>query len=111
MSGLMDLAALVCLLFGSVLCLLGAIGLLRFPDLLSRLHAATKPQVLGTILVLVAVALSLRSSLVIGMLVLTWLFQMGTAPVTSHMISRAAVRTGQIPEEELRQGQLPPEHD
>ena len=45
----LDVAGAVCLLLGSFLCLAGAIGLLRFPDTLSRLHAATKPQTLGLI--------------------------------------------------------------
>ncbi|MEK8226242.1 monovalent cation/H+ antiporter complex subunit F [Oerskovia sp. M15] len=39
----------------------GGVGVVRFPDLLARMHAATKPQVLGLILVLIALALRLRS--------------------------------------------------
>lgn len=96
LTTLLDVAALACLLFGAVLCLLAAIGLLRFPDLLSRMHAATKPQVLGILLILLAVGLSLRSWPVVGTLVLVGVFQMLTAPISSHMISRSAVRTGQI---------------
>lgn len=95
-STIFDVAALICLLAGSLLCLLAAIGLLRFPDLMSRMHAATKPQVLGILLILLAVGLSVRSVPVIGTLVLVGVFQMLTAPISSHMISRSAVRTGQI---------------
>lgn len=91
-----DLVAMICLVLGALLCLLAAIGLLRFPDVLSRMHAAAKPQVLGVLLVLLAVALSLRSLPVLGSLFLVGTFQLMTAPVASQMMSRAAVRTGQV---------------
>lgn len=93
---ILDLIALICLLLGGVLCVAAAIGLLRFPDLLSRMHAATKPQVLGVLLVLAAVALTLRSIPVLTMVVLVAAFQLITAPVASQMLSRAAVRTMQV---------------
>lgn len=93
---ILDLIALICLLLGAVLCVAASIGLLRFPDLLSRMHAATKPQVLGVLLVLLAVALTLRSVSVLTMVVLVAAFQLLTAPVASQMMSRAAVRTAQV---------------
>ncbi|OYO18161.1 sodium:proton antiporter [Enemella dayhoffiae] len=96
MAAVLDLCALVMLLLGAVLCVLAAIGLLRFPDLLSRMHAATKPQVLGVLLVLGGVALSLRSLPATGLLLLVATFQLLTAPVASQMMSRAALRTGQV---------------
>ena len=91
-----DLVGLLCLIAGAALCLLAAIGLLRFPDLLSRMHAATKPQVLGVLLVLIGVAVSLRSLPALGMIVLVGVFQLITAPVASQMMARAATRTGQV---------------
>lgn len=93
---ILDLIALICVLLGAVLCVAASIGLLRFPDLLSRMHAATKPQVLGVLLVLLAVALSLRSVPVLTMVILVAVFQLLTAPVASQMLSRAAVRTAQV---------------
>ncbi|NNG18302.1 monovalent cation/H(+) antiporter subunit G [Naumannella sp. ID2617S] len=96
LAAVLDLCALVMLLLGAVLCVLAAIGLLRFPDLLSRMHAATKPQVLGVLLVLGGVALSLRSLPATGLLLLVATFQLLTAPVASQMMSRAALRTGQV---------------
>ena len=53
-------APLVLILIGALLCLTAAIGLLRFRDVPTRLHAATKPQVLGLLLICLAIALSLR---------------------------------------------------
>lgn len=91
-----DVVAMVLLLLGSLLSLTAAIGLLRFPDVLSRLHAATKPQVLGVLLIVVGVGLRLRSELDIGMLLLAGTLQMLTLPVAAHMIGRAVYRTGQV---------------
>ncbi|WP_051215151.1 monovalent cation/H(+) antiporter subunit G [Granulicoccus phenolivorans] len=98
---ILDWAGAVLLLAGAVLCLLAAIGLNRFPDLLSRMHATTKPQVLGIILVMFAIAITLRSLSVLATTLLVILFQMLTAPVASHMIARAAVLAGQV---DLSQG-------
>lgn len=95
-GAVLDLIALICILIGAMLCVVAAIGLLRFPDILSRQHAATKPQVLGVLLVLLAVALTLRSVAVVTMVALVAVFQLLTAPVSSQMMSRAAVRTSQV---------------
>jgi len=95
-SVLADVAAAVCFLLGSLLSLVAGIGLARFPDLLSRMHAATKPQVLGLILMMAGLALHLRTAAVLGTLVLVVLFQMITAPVAAHMVGRAGYRTGKI---------------
>ena len=54
-----DLTSLILILIGALLCLTAAIGLLRFRDVPTRLHAATKPQVLGLILICIAIALAL----------------------------------------------------
>ena len=60
----------VLVLAGSTLALTAAIGVVRFPDTLSRMHAATKPQVLGLLLVLVGAAIRLRGHADVGMLIL-----------------------------------------
>lgn len=93
-----DGVALVVLALGALLCLCASIGLARFPDLLSRMHAATKPQTLGVLLVLLGIGIGRHSPLDIGMLVLVALFQMSTAPISSHLLSRAAVRHGEAPD-------------
>ncbi|MDE9364262.1 monovalent cation/H(+) antiporter subunit G [Luteipulveratus sp. YIM 133132] len=97
-----DGVGLVCLLAGALLCLSASIGLLRFPDLLTRMHAGTKPQVLGVLLVLIGVGLRLRSGLDVGMLVLIGAFQLLTIPVSGHMIGRAAYRTGAVEPVQVR---------
>lgn len=91
-----DVAGLIFLLMGALLCLVAGIGLLRFPDLLTRMHAGTKPQVLGVLLVLVGVGLRTRSGLDLGMLALIGVFQLLTIPAGAHMVGRAGFRTGQV---------------
>ncbi len=80
MTTVLDVLAAVCLLAGSALVFAAGLGLLRFPDLLARSHAATKPQVLGLLLICVAIALSLRSWPVVAFLVPIVLMQLATAP-------------------------------
>lgn len=74
-----DVVAMACMLSGASLCLLAGIGLVRLPDVLTRMHAATKPQVLGLLLVLVGAGLRLRSVIDVGTLVLVGVFQLLTS--------------------------------
>ena len=96
-----DVVALVCLVVGSFMSLAAAVGLVRFPDLLSRMHAGTKPQVFGLLLLLTAVALESGEPRTIPLLVLAWIFQLLTVPVSAHMVGRAAYRSKHLHEENL----------
>ncbi len=80
------------ILVGALLAMTAAIGIVRFPDTLSRMHAATKPQVVGMILVLIGAVIELRGNVDIWMLVLVGLFTLLTAPVIAHMVGRVAYR-------------------
>lgn len=91
-----DVVAAVCLVLGALLTLVAAIGILRFPDVLTRMHSATKPQVLGLLVVLVGLGLRLRDPRTIGLLALVALFQLVTSPIASHMVGRASFRAGQV---------------
>jgi len=91
-----DVLAAICLLCGSFFALVAAIGVVRLPDLLSRMHAATKPQVIGLLLVVLGLALSLRDPGSLGILGLVVLMQMGTSVVAGHMVGRASFRAGQV---------------
>ena len=91
-----DVASAICLLGGAFLAFAAGVGVLRFPDLLARMHAGTKPQVLGLILVLIGLALRLRSGGAVWALVLVAIFSMLTAPVAAHMVGRAGYRTGKV---------------
>ena len=95
-TGFLDVVGAVLLLLGSLLSLVAAIGVLRFPDLLTRMHSATKPQVLGLVLVAAGLALELRDPAATAVLVLVVVAQMATAPVAGHMVGRASYRAGQV---------------
>lgn len=91
---ILDALGALALFLGALLCLAGAVGLVRFPDTLSRLHAVTKPQTLGLILVLCGLALTLRTWAAITTLVLAGAAQFLTSPVSAHLVGRAAYRSG-----------------
>ncbi|UFU06176.1 monovalent cation/H(+) antiporter subunit G [Ruania halotolerans] len=86
----------VCMISGAALTLVAAIGIARFPDLLARMHAATKPQVLGLMLMMAGLAVGLGSSQITWKVTLVVIFQLITAPVAAHMVGRAGYRTGKI---------------
>ncbi|KJL48233.1 Na(+)/H(+) antiporter subunit G [Microbacterium hydrocarbonoxydans] len=99
-DAVIDAAVLVLILVGALLCLSAAIGLLRFRDVPSRLHAATKPQVLGLLLICLAIALSQRSvgGILLGLVLVApiVLMQFATAPLSAHMVGRQAYRNDSI---------------
>ena len=97
----LDLTVLILIILGALLCLTAAIGILRFRDVPTRLHAATKPQVLGLILICLAIALSLRSWPTVAFLAPIVLMQLATAPLSAHMVARQAYRNGTLQERSL----------
>ena len=101
-----DAVSAVFMVTGALMSLAAAIGLMRFPDLMSRMHAATKPQVLGLFLLLAALGLQMRSWWVWPVLVVAWLFQLLTVPVSAHMVGRAGYRTKHLHPELLSVDEL-----
>src|SRR5699024_9489552 len=92
--------AMLFLLAGALLTFGAGIGMVRFPDLLSRMHAASNPQVLGLIFVLIGLGLELLSvetnAFSVGSLILVALFQIVTTPVAGHIEARGGYRTDLI---------------
>ncbi|MCQ9369285.1 monovalent cation/H(+) antiporter subunit G [Brevibacterium sp. 50QC2O2] len=86
----------VCVLGCAVLSLAAAVGLVRFPDLLSRMHASSKPQVLGLFLILVAIVVAHPNWQTLTTAALVMGIQMLTSPLAVHMIGRAGYRTKQL---------------
>lgn len=93
-DAILDIAASVLLLLGALLSVAAGVGLLRFPDALSRLHAGTKPQILGLAFVVIAIALASREWAVLLGLIPVIVFQVLSQPVAALMVGRAAYRTG-----------------
>jgi multicomponent Na+:H+ antiporter subunit G len=91
-----DVVSGALVLGGSALALTAAIGVVRFPDTLSRMHAATKPQVLGLLLVLIGAAIRLHGNSDVGMIILTGMFTLITAPVVAQRVGQLAYREQNI---------------
>lgn len=103
---IIDVLASIALILGCSLALVAGIGLLRFPDVLTRMHGATKPQTLGMVLVLIAIGLRADDRSAIAILALVGLFALMTAPVSAHMLGRAAFRTGRVDRSALSRDDL-----
>jgi multicomponent Na+:H+ antiporter subunit G len=88
----LDIVSGVLVLGGSALALTAAVGVVRFPDTLSRMQAATKPQALGLLLVLIGAGIRLRGHVDVGMVVLTGVFTVITAPVVANRVGQLAYR-------------------
>ncbi len=84
----------ILLTVGAILMLLAGIGILRMPDVLLRISATTKAATLGVIFIMIAVALHFGNLGVTSRAVGVIIFITLTAPISAHMISRAAYITG-----------------
>ena len=89
-----EVMAAVFILLGSLFCLIAAVGMVRLPDTLIRMHAATKAGTLGAGLVLASVAVWHGEMGIVLKAFLALIFVFLTAPVAAHLIGRAAYRSG-----------------
>ncbi|WP_077621428.1 monovalent cation/H(+) antiporter subunit G [Sediminibacillus massiliensis] len=91
-----DIIISICLLVGTFFIFSTSVGILRFPDVYTRLHAATKAATLGITGIMIGAFLFLyvEHGIISGKLVLGAVFAMMTVPVSGHMIGRAAHRSG-----------------
>ena len=84
----------IIMVLGSLFCLLAGVGMLRLPDTLTRMHAATKAGTLGAGLILIAEAVFYRDTGITLRALATIVFLLLTAPVAAHLIGRAAYHSG-----------------
>ena len=88
----MNIVCIILLSLGVLFLLLGAIGILRFPDCYTRMHAAGKCDTLGSLLIVSGLAfyhgVSLESAKILFIAVFIFL----TSPTATHAIARAAMR-------------------
>ncbi|MCV7748326.1 monovalent cation/H(+) antiporter subunit G [Micrococcus luteus] len=103
---LLDWLAAFLLVSGAFFSLVAGVGLFVLPDLLARMHAAAKPQVLGLLLMLAGLAIEWRSWVWLPVLLLAWVTQMVTAPVASHLVGRTGYRTKHARRELLHRDEL-----
>jgi multicomponent Na+:H+ antiporter subunit G len=84
-------------LIGAALILLSAIGVVRFSDVLARLHALAKASTLGVLLILAGVAVNLHDLNDVTSVVLAAVLHLLASPPASNMVSRAAYLTEGLP--------------
>ncbi|MBL8225690.1 MAG: monovalent cation/H(+) antiporter subunit G [Chromatiales bacterium] len=92
MSALLDGFSVVAVIAGAFFYLAGTVGLLRFPDAYTRLHALTKADNLGLALVVAGLLPQMDGLLAAGKLVLVWLLVLLSSAVVSQLIARSARR-------------------
>lgn len=103
MALLLDALSLVLLLGGVFLGISGALGVIRFPDFFTRLHAAGVTDTLSAGLILSALMLQAGPTLISVKLLFVLLLLWYTSPVASHAVALAAVHSGLRPYLETRE--------
>ena len=87
-----DILSSILILAGVFFYLAGSIGLLRLPDLYSRLHALTKADNLGLGLLVAGLALHSQDLFTMLKLLLIWLAVLAASATSAHLIARQARR-------------------
>ncbi|WP_438749508.1 monovalent cation/H(+) antiporter subunit G [Pararhizobium sp. O133] len=82
------------LVIGSVFSLLAALGLLRFPDLYTRMHAASKAGTIGSSLLLLAAGVHALDVTILMRALAGFVFIVLTAPISAHLLAKATHQAG-----------------
>lgn len=77
---------------GTIFCLSATIGVIRFPDVYTRLHAGTKCLTAGALLILLGVGILEGSWPMTGRVLLIAVFFLATNPIAGHAVARASYR-------------------
>jgi multicomponent Na+:H+ antiporter subunit G len=97
MGWLVDGASWVLIVAGSAFLIVGALGLLRMPDLFTRMHAASVSDTAGAGLLLVGMVLQAGFSLVALKLLFILVLFLFLGPVVTHALAQAALHEGMKP--------------
>ncbi|MFS1439124.1 monovalent cation/H(+) antiporter subunit G [Shewanella sp. 10N.286.48.A6] len=100
MNLLLEISSGLCLLIGSFLCFSGGIGIIRFPDFYTRMHAASVTDTLGASSILIGLMLQSPNGLVLIKLVLILVFTLFINPSASHALAKAALHNGLLPQKD-----------
>ena len=94
---MIDVVASLAVVAGAALAALGGLGLLRFPDAFTRMHAASVSETLGLGLLVLGMVLQAGFTLVAVKLLIIFFMLMIVAPVSTHALARAALHAGRLP--------------
>ncbi len=84
-------------LFGAFFFLAGTLGLLRFPDVYTRLHALTKTDNVGLGLIVVGLVIESQSVAEAAKLIIIWLLVLASSSISAQLIGRYALVNGTTP--------------
>jgi multicomponent Na+:H+ antiporter subunit G len=104
---IVDLVSWGCILAGALLGVVGGVGIHRFPDFYTRLHAVGITDTLCAALFLLGLSLQAGLSLASFKLLLIFVFLFFTSPTASHALANAAQHGGLKPQQDDRQGKAP----
>ncbi len=91
---MIDILAGILLIIGSFFALTASIGIIRLPDVYSRMHAASKAGTVGSGILMVVLALTTDDSSTAIRALAGILFFIMTAPIAAHLLARAAYKVG-----------------
>lgn len=94
MNDLATLLTAALLVIGSLFAFVASVGLLRLPDLYTRMHAASKAGTMGSCLMLIALAIHAADSGTMSRALAGVVFFLLTAPVSTHLLAKAAYTVG-----------------
>jgi len=89
---IIDYLSIILIIIGAFFFLAGTLGLLRFPDIYTRLHALTKADNLGLGITIIGLMLQLESIMAVGKLLLIWLLVLLSGASVAHLIAKGAVQ-------------------
>ena len=91
----LDILSWLCLVTGAAFGIIAGIGMIRLPDLFSRMHAAGIADTLAAALILIGLMLQSGWSLILAKLLLILAFILLTSPTATHALAKAAL-TGKV---------------
>lgn len=109
MALLVDVISWIFLVSGSFFCLTGAVGLLRFPEFFSRIHAASITDTLGASLILIGLMLQAGLSMALAKLILILVFSLLAGTTASHAMAKAALKSGLRPLDQIETTETSPD--
>ena len=104
MEVVLDVLSWLALGTGLFFMIVGTVGLIRMPDVFTRLHAAGMTDTMGALFLILGMCLQAGLGLVLVRLVLVYAFLLFTSPISTHALARAALAGGVEPYTTVREG-------
>ncbi len=107
MAAIADVVSGLMLAAGAFLALVGAVGIIRLPDVFARMHGAGMIDTLGAGLILVGLMVQAGFTMTTVKLILITIFLLFTTPTTTHALATAALKSGLKPVEHRDEETVP----